>query len=246
MAEGSYFRVYYEDLMKNHADVWFDMAALFTFNHLLARADKLWPSPAELPRKVSRSGLATCVTSKLIALTGEFFYEVKGLNAMREARQRQTQPARDKLADSKASTEPDTDTVTGPVASHVRARGRSGLVGVESSLSEEEGTLRAQSGELGVLSWMRQQGAQRIVGRVALDLGDLVREEGSERVVRAMADCLASEGKPLDAAQLVYGARNLLRPIPSGRRMSPAENRAAEIEAAKAKLRRGEIDARSA
>lgn len=241
MADGAFIRVYYEDLMKSHADVWFDMAALFTFNHLLALADKLWPTPAELPRKLSKVGLEKCVGSGLITLRGGFTFEVKGLDAMRLARQRQTQPARDSLAGQRGATDAVTEPVTDSVDPPALARMRSGRVGSSSSLPKENGTLRAQVGEtpeFPVLAWLAKAKAGRQpVGKVHLDLLDLVERNGADRVIAAMEEL----GPGLDTAQYVYGARNSLHPIPSARRQTETERKEAERRDVVERARRGEL-----
>lgn len=135
-----------------------------------------------------------------------------------------------------------TDAVT-PLhnASPARARAVAVAVDVPVSDSEEHGTLRGRdetTPEMPVLRWLANAKAGRQpVGKVALDLMDLVERNGATRVIAAMEEL----GAGLDTAQYVYGARNSLHPIPSGRRMTEAERKAQEQADVVSRAKRGEL-----
>lgn len=86
MAEGRYVLVYHEDLIANFAEVWDDDRVLATWLRLLANADKLWPSPAELPRGAKPSIVKQLVSVELIELLPNHRYKVRGLDAQRQRR----------------------------------------------------------------------------------------------------------------------------------------------------------------
>lgn len=150
MAEGSFIRVFHEDLREHHAEVWNDPTLLGTFVQLLARADKLWPTPADLPRQVDDAHLQALVKSKLVKLLPDFCYQIKGLDKLRQARQKQTEPARlARLGQSgeQGQQQNDQQTLSQNQSQFPRARGRSGLrpSGSDSPPTAVElGTLRAQ------------------------------------------------------------------------------------------------------
>jgi hypothetical protein len=85
MAEGSFVRVFHEDLVANYDAIWSDDRSLATWLRLLARADKLWPSPAELPQGVSRTALQKLVDAELVDILPHHRYRVRGLDAQRNA-----------------------------------------------------------------------------------------------------------------------------------------------------------------
>jgi 5-methylcytosine-specific restriction endonuclease McrA len=95
MAEGAFVRVYHEDLRINHPAVWEDLRALGEYTHLLALADKLWPTPPDLPRRVSRAALRVLVDAELVTLLPDDRYRIRGLDGLREARVKQTEGARE-------------------------------------------------------------------------------------------------------------------------------------------------------
>lgn len=85
MAEGRFVLVYHEDLIANFPDVWDDDRLLATWLRLFALADKLWPTPAELPRGVSDATVRRLAKSGLLDLVSKHRYTVRGLDAKRNA-----------------------------------------------------------------------------------------------------------------------------------------------------------------
>ncbi len=85
MAEGRFVLVYHEDLIANHAVVWNDDRALATWIRLLALADKMWPSSAELPRGTSMAAVGRLVSAKLVETVGAYGYRIPSLDKRRTA-----------------------------------------------------------------------------------------------------------------------------------------------------------------
>lgn len=82
---------------------------------------------------------------------------------------------------------------------------------------------------LPVLAWLRVHGVQRIVGKTLNDLIEFAEKDGPDALIAAMEQL----GPNLDAAQYVYGARNLLHPIPSSSRQhKPNSPHLADLQAA--------------
>jgi hypothetical protein len=86
MADGRFVLVYHEDLIANFPDVWDNDRLLATWLRLLALADKLWPTPAELPRAVSTASVKALADAGLIALLPKHRFVVRGLDAVRKRR----------------------------------------------------------------------------------------------------------------------------------------------------------------
>lgn len=149
MAEGKFVRVYHEDLIANYAAIWDDDRALATWLRLLTLADKLWPTPPDMPRGVSRSALAKLVEVELVTLVAPHRFRLRGLDAQR---QRQSEAGRAGAAGrwDKADAEPYAggNAVRNPKPmprTDPRGRAQSGPPsGTTSSSVEEEGSLRAR------------------------------------------------------------------------------------------------------
>lgn len=85
MAEGRFVLVYHEDMIANHSPIWDDDKALATWVRLLALADKMWPSPAELPRGASKPAVDRLIGAGLIATVGQHRFHIPALDAKRNA-----------------------------------------------------------------------------------------------------------------------------------------------------------------
>jgi hypothetical protein len=85
MAEGRFVLVFHEDMMANHAPIWDDDKALATWIRLLALADKIWPSPAELPRGASKSAVDRLIGAGLIEADGPHRFRIPSLDKKRDA-----------------------------------------------------------------------------------------------------------------------------------------------------------------
>jgi len=81
-----YVRVYDDDLRRDYPDIWRDDRALSTWLRLLSVADKMWPTPPELPRSATPAAVATLVASGLVELMPEHCYRIRGHDAERIAR----------------------------------------------------------------------------------------------------------------------------------------------------------------
>jgi len=85
MAEGRFVFVYHEDLIANHSPIWDDDKALATWVRLLALADKMWPSPAELPRGANKPAVDRLIGAGLIESVGPHRYHIPSLDKKRTA-----------------------------------------------------------------------------------------------------------------------------------------------------------------
>jgi hypothetical protein len=252
VAEGSFVRVYHEDLIKNYEPIWDDDRALATWLRLLVLADKLWPSPAELPRRLSRASLDKLVKAKLVTLQPNGRFRIRGLDAQRQRQvdaakkgaaarwSKDDEPPADDPDDGagddaggNAERNPPRNPTGNASATHARARPRSGhtLVGDSSASAHEAGTLRARGAGDG--PWPVISLVERLSGRpFAFKAGSSafetlaadVRDCGRERVERAIRDVKSeANGAPIDVAQLVFGAHNRLYPLRPTPRKSAAE-----------------------
>jgi hypothetical protein len=152
MAEGSWVRVYHEDLIANYAVVWDDDRALAAWLRLLVLADKLWPSPAELPRGISRPVLDKLVKAKLVQLVVPHRFRLRGLDAQRQRQRDAAKVAADARWNADGNAERNAERIPDPNAEAMPhadggARPQSGLVppsGDSSAENEEQGSLRAR------------------------------------------------------------------------------------------------------
>lgn len=151
MADGLFVRVYHEDLIANYTEIWDDDRALATWLRLLVIADKLWPSPAELPRGISRASLDKLVSAGLVQLVKPYRFRLRGLDAQRQRQRDSAKAAADarwgnndaggnapRIADAPANGNPKAM----PHADR-GARTQSASASVVASDSEESGNLRA-------------------------------------------------------------------------------------------------------
>jgi len=81
-----YVRIYDDDLRRDYPHIWRDDRALATWVRMLAVADKMWPTPPELPRSVRAAPLAALVKAGLVVLMPEDCYRIRGHDAERIAR----------------------------------------------------------------------------------------------------------------------------------------------------------------
>jgi hypothetical protein len=81
-----YVRVYYNDLIRDYPDVWYDDADLAAFVRLLSTADPMWPTPPELPRTVKARALDALKKAGLVIEYPRHRFGIKGLDAERSKR----------------------------------------------------------------------------------------------------------------------------------------------------------------
>ena len=81
-----YVRVYDDDLRRDYPAIWRDDRALSTWLRLLSVADKMWPTPPELPRSATPATVAVLVDSGLVELMPDHCYRIRGHDAERIAR----------------------------------------------------------------------------------------------------------------------------------------------------------------
>lgn len=206
MPEGLHVRVYHEDLMKNYPQMWDDNDALATWVRLFVIADKLWPSPGELPRGVGRAALKKLTDVGLVVLLPNHRYTCRGLDADRQRRRDAASKAAnikhhgnpDGSADGDAGRTPDGSAGRTPPRSasalphtDTGARPRSAPASVSGSApTEENGNLRARDGDHGEAdafeTWMRLTGSWPS-DRIRPWLSQLISDHGDESVSDAVA-----------------------------------------------------------
>lgn len=81
-----YVRVYHDDLVRDYPDIYADDGALATWLRLLVLADKMWPTPAELPRSVKMRPLRLLVDRRLVELVEPHSFRIRGHDAERTKR----------------------------------------------------------------------------------------------------------------------------------------------------------------
>lgn len=79
-------RVYYDDMLRDHADVWRDDALLSTWLRLLVAAEKAWPSWPEVPRSAKRRAVVRLIEAGMLSVTPDQHYELRGFKTDREMR----------------------------------------------------------------------------------------------------------------------------------------------------------------
>lgn len=181
MAEGRFVFVFHEDLIANYSSMWHDDHQLATWLRLFALADKLWPSPAVLPRNVKPSVVKALAAVGLIELRPNHEYTVRGHDALRKKKAEQARNAANarhgnaqSSADSSAPSPP-------PAMPHGRAPSDS------ASASSSSGELG--SGEEGdcLVAYHTLTG-RFPVGNVKRWLLELGTDYGEDEVGKALAE----------------------------------------------------------
>lgn len=226
MAEGSFIRVYHEDLIANFPEVWEDHRALGLWVHLFADADRLWPTPPKLPVGLPRTALRKLVDAELVVLLPMSRYKVRGLDALRLRQQASARHAAEARwdapgnADRNASGNAGSNADRNAGATHAGARPRSGPPSGDSS-AETDGAERPHN-ERSAFDDPPEQPALAYLASVKAavaptgngyhrELVLLVERQGVEAVVAAMRR--RHEAGDKSARQLIYGAANELEPI---------------------------------
>ena len=80
-------RVYYDDMVRDHPEVWRDDAMLATWLRLLTASEKAWPSMAELPRAAKPRTVARLMELDMVTLYADHHYELRGFSTDRTKRQ---------------------------------------------------------------------------------------------------------------------------------------------------------------
>ena len=86
MPDRPYARVYYVDLERDHPEVYRDNDLLSTWLRLLCVAEAMWPAVPEVPRSAKATLVRELVRLGLVILIAPYSFQVKGLDAERNAR----------------------------------------------------------------------------------------------------------------------------------------------------------------
>ena len=231
--DGKYVRVYYritDDL--KFETIYGDDRHLATWLRLLLVADGIWPVSPPIPRTVRRASLQALVTAGLIDLMPQDCYRIHGLESEREHRAQSGRNAAAKRWDSgpnAVALPAHSGRNADPMRSHsdgnadpmlVRERVRE-RVRVRAEDAREQ--VHPQNGEVDpydeAVRWLASRKAWVDSPKIQAELARLVDRKGLPAVLAAMAAVPGAE----DAAQFVYGARNVLFPLPGSKVAAPAE-----------------------
>lgn len=238
MAEGRFVAVYHEDLIANYQSVWDNDRLLATWLRLFALADKLWPSPAEMPRGVSTAAVKHLTDVGLIEQLPMHRYRVRGLDARRQRTAEAARNAADKRwgnADSNASGNADEmpkampRTDTGARPQSASGSKFSPTVEIEDLRATPAGRILRLVTDLTHRDFGFTPGS-----RPWTTLFDDVEALGADAVEAAYRATVAAADRPLDAAGVIFGGHKRLYPIPSAPRPTPADTQAEREAAARA------------
>jgi hypothetical protein len=230
MAEGRFVLVFHEDMMANHAPIWDDDKALATWIRLLALADKIWPSPAELPRGASKSAVDRLIGAGLIEADGPHRFRIPSLDKKRDAaRNAASNAARIRHGNAESNAEslptrlrPDVDTDqtrnSAPASISLPVKGMDGSV-VDVSVSDLQEDAAPKDADRLMKLAVELTGVPYISPYTGLGLKAVTEQlphgySRVESVWRRVATQTAAAGtsKPT-LRQLVISADNILNPI---------------------------------
>jgi hypothetical protein len=204
-AERPFVRVYHDDLQKDYAAVWDDDHLLATWLRLLVVADKMWPTPGEIPRRERPNTIARLAATKILQLLPHHRFRLKGLDAERQRRAAAGRVGADVRWPSKGdpSAIPSDDIGNA-------SRGQAGASALRPPSSD---SVEPSDGESAVLAWLASVGATIVPDGNGYhrDLVLLVGRQGAPAVIAAMQARLAAGDR--SARQLLYGASNELERI---------------------------------
>ena len=200
-----YVRVYYRIIDDpKFVGIYGDDRHLSTWLRLLLMADAVWPASVPIPRSVKRVSLSALVRAGLVEYAGNDHYRIHGLDAERNMRSHSGRNAAAVRWQSERTADPMLARAPSPSPSpsprQARARTREDL-----PVEDGDGYDR-------VVQWMAGHGAWADSPKLQTDLARLVDRHGADRVLRTMGT-LWEEGNT-EAAQLIYGARNTIHPLP--------------------------------
>ena len=173
-------RVYYIDLERDYPGVWKDDRMLALWLRLLARADRFWPSPVEIPRALNPGALKGLVDAGLVELQPEHCYRIRGYDSDRNARRtaaRNAAASRWAHATADANADADAD-----ANGHADADARAMLTTSTSTSTKNLGS-GSGSGSIPEAARARKE----------------PREYDEDDYDRAVRDAMRKQGLPVDA-----------------------------------------------
>ncbi|HVM30746.1 MAG TPA: hypothetical protein VM305_08290 [Candidatus Limnocylindrales bacterium] len=237
MAEGRYVLVYHEDLIENFPQVWDSDRLLATWLRLFALADKLWPSPAEMPRGVNTAAVKQLVAVGLVEFLPRHRFKVRGLDAQRQRRKDAAKNAADTrwgnaTGNAVSTTESNAPASLGAMPrADARPRPQSGNGIGNGNLSPGvEGSGEAGDHYGRLIGLVEELTGRHLSGRHPVEtLGADLRDHGFDRVAATYHAVRAEHrDQPMDGPGLIYAAHKRLYPIPDAPRLSAAERKRAE------------------
>lgn len=227
-----YLRVYFDDLERDHPDVWYDPTCLSTFVRLLALSEKAWPTMPEIPVSVRRADLAKLVAAGMIEYLPNHRFVLKGWVTERGHRAKVARENVDKRHSGSTDVGTDAGTDVPTVVLPPRA-GASFSYSFSRDVTTEGGPGGTDADEAAILAFLARNGAAiRPESGFGQRLVRLVARRGVEAVM-AKATALAANG-PLSDRQWVFGLEQALETIPDPKIAERAQ------ELAKAANRRNE------
>lgn len=213
------------------------------WSRLLIEADAAYPSPAPIPRSARKRPLAQLVKDGLVELLPHDLYRIHGMKAERDQRSESGRSGGIASGRSRAPKAIVERTPQQPLNGQPERNEREETRRDEKNKTETSSArlevvdgLGTEDAEWPVMVWLANQKAfiEPNGGRLHQRVSRLVDKHGAQKVIRTMAEL----GEGLEANQYVLGADNALNPIPSARRLSPAEQKAQEIADARAAAQR--------
>jgi hypothetical protein len=234
-----YIRVYYRVIDDpRFVGIYADNDHLATWLRLLLVADAVWPASVPVPRSARKASLTALVQAGLVEYVGNDHYRIHGLDAERNMRADSGRNAAAVRWQSARIPSPNADPMPSRAkpskAEQAQTRARTRDDAKPVPVEDEDGYDR-------VVAWMASIGAWVDSPKLQTDLARLVDRDGPGMVLEAMADLKASGNT--EAAQLIYGARNVIHPLPKSKprdieRENEAENDRKHHEAELARTRR--------
>ena len=242
MAEGAFVTVYHEDLIANYPGVWDDDRMLATWLRLLVIADKLWPSPAEVPKGVRTRELGRLVELGLVQELPHHRFRLKGLDARRQRQREAAKAAADARWNAASNAEGNAGRIAKAMPRVDRgARLRSGPPsGTPYSGGEGAGEGDPEP-EFPLLQWLGQHGCYITPGNgYHRQLVTAVEHTGVDPFLEALNRLSRAGVQDGDTKGFVFGAIDMLRQKPDLRALE------AEDDAEEARKRQAIKDQRAA
>lgn len=195
-----YARVYFDDLERDHPEIWFDPTCLSTWLRLLSLSEKSWPTMPELPRSVRRADLEKLVRSGMLELLDNHRFVLRGWLKEREERSSKAIDAVSQRRDRVGSVVPTlvpTDVPTDVPTNDLHTRAHAGARAATASASSYSSSTEEGSGEkppdAADAYWT-------LTGRYPTDkpiswIDDMAATFGTEATIRALATAHAQDSR---------------------------------------------------
>lgn len=223
-----YSRVYWSVVDdKKFESIYHDNDHFATWVRLLMAADAIWPASPELPRSARKASVKALADVGLVDLRGAHHYRIHGLDEERK-RRKEAATSRGK------NPNPDGDQTDSERSPNGPSHARDAML-VSSSPSLGSARLGSTSAsddhaEFPAIQWLAQHRATITPngGKLHSDLTRLVDRHGIDKVLAEFARI--GDGKT--PGQYVYGASNVLDPIPGAKQRKGNPDHLADLQKA--------------